>query len=440
MPPLAFLSKPSIKVTLEQEMIFVRPSPSATPSDDPLLRGTVVLSLPKRRAIRAIRIKLEALSDVYGGIDFPYETEKILEKSLHMELDGEVLEAGNHAFGFAFILPSSSAVYQRCSYGRCRHFVRATVDYAGPLKTSSSSSPIAVWVTANPTPLGASPEPLDTSLQHYSSDLGPIAVTLSSPHLTVSSLIHAELHFLSPPQNVTIIHISCLVTQTFVVHYKDPQRIARPIPKRHLLTKVDISAHATPLVPTPSRPIGGAGSCAPLDPVREDPNPLHELKFEEEFRYASLFRVPNDDHIRPTTLAATEAKIRVSHKLVVEVRYRLGYEDEDRLLTISRPVEIASCCCLGDSLLLPAYSVVAPSPSQPLISPRRNRCLCNTSLAEMRTMEGLALERASTIVGTGDSEAERAMEERVEREIAEQRRRSELKTAPGHATAIHLLR
>lgn len=167
-------------------------------------------------------------------------------------------------------------------------------------------------------------------------------MTLSSPHLTVSSLIHAELHFLSPPQTLSIIHISCLIAQTFVVHYKDPGRIARPIPKRHVLMKVDVSAHANPLVPTPSRPIGGAGNSAPLDPVREDSSPLHELKFEEEFRYASLFRVPNDDHIRPSTLPATETKIRVSHKLVVEVRYRLGYEEEDRLLTISRPVTIAS--------------------------------------------------------------------------------------------------
>lgn len=114
------------------------------------------------------------------------------------------------------------------------------------------------------------------------------------------------------------------------------------------------------------------------------------------------------------------------------------------LLSICTRADLAfyslQCCCLADSLLLPAYSAIAPSPSRPIISPLRNRCLCNTSLAEMRTMEGLALERASTITGAGELEAERAVVERVEREIAEQRRRSELKTAPGHATAIHLLR
>lgn len=291
-------------------------------------------------------------------------------------------------------------------------------------------------------------------------DPQPISISLSSPHLTVASLVHAELDFLSPPLDVTLINISLMIAQTFVIYYKDPGRVARPAPRRHLLQKVDVSALASPLVPTASRPVGMVGGGAPQDPIREDPSPLHQLRHEEEYRYTCLGRVPSDDVIRPSTLAATEAKINVTHKLVLEVRYSIEGEEADRLLSIARPVTIASvspacrpssvcadhspplvpvyqCCCLAESLLLPSYTPLAPS--TPIISPLRNRCLCNTSLEEMRTMEGLALERASTIAGGGDSAAEVAALRRAEREIEEQRRRSETKSAPGHLTAIHAL-
>lgn len=131
------------------------------------------------------------------------------------------------------------------------------VEYAGPLSLRTSSSPIAFWVTANPTPLGDLPEPLEASIQHYSPDLGPVIVTLTSPHLTISSLVHAQVDFLSPPpMDVKIVTIYCYILQNYVIHYRDPAVVARPPSRRHNLPKVDTSALASPLVPTASRPIG----------------------------------------------------------------------------------------------------------------------------------------------------------------------------------------
>ena len=51
----SLLSRPSVSVTVEQEMIFVRPPDreSGIASDDPELRGTVLLSLPAPRAVRS---------------------------------------------------------------------------------------------------------------------------------------------------------------------------------------------------------------------------------------------------------------------------------------------------------------------------------------------------------------------------------------------------
>ena len=175
-------------------------------------------------------------------------------------------------------------------------------------------------------------------------------LTLTSPHLTVASLVHAQVDFLAPPpMDVRIVTVYCYILQTFVVTYKDPAIVARPPTRRHYLTKVDTSALDSPLVPTASRPVGPLGQ-APSDPVREDPVPVHILLHEEPYTYSSLFRVPNDDVVRPSTLPATETKIRVTHKLVVECRYKLPFEEEDRLLTVSRPVVIASVC-LSSALL-----------------------------------------------------------------------------------------
>lgn len=116
------LAKPAVKVTIEQEMVFVHPSADqSTPSEDPEIRGTVLISLPAKRAISNVRVVLEGACDVLGSSHFPstrvinltygsmsvfyrlggtgwqYESTTTLEKHLDLELNGEVLEAGNHA-------------------------------------------------------------------------------------------------------------------------------------------------------------------------------------------------------------------------------------------------------------------------------------------------------------------------------------------------------
>lgn len=50
-------------------MVFLRPVVSESPSEDSAVRGTVMLSLPKPKAVKAVAIWLEALSDVYGELD-----------------------------------------------------------------------------------------------------------------------------------------------------------------------------------------------------------------------------------------------------------------------------------------------------------------------------------------------------------------------------------
>lgn len=61
------LAKPTAKVTVEQELLFIHPpTDQEAPSEDPEIRGTVLISLPARRAVANVRVVLEGLCDAFG--------------------------------------------------------------------------------------------------------------------------------------------------------------------------------------------------------------------------------------------------------------------------------------------------------------------------------------------------------------------------------------
>lgn len=53
-------------------------------------------------------------------------------------------------------------------------------------------------------------------------------------------------------------------------------------------------------------------------------------------------RIPIDDHVRATTLEGSETPIRVSHKLLVEVRYRAEGQPSDKIFLFGKDVTIGS--------------------------------------------------------------------------------------------------
>lgn len=64
---ISFFAILTVTVTVEQDMIFVNPTTDNTfPSDDPEVRGTVLLTLPSKRPIKAIRVVLEGICDANG--------------------------------------------------------------------------------------------------------------------------------------------------------------------------------------------------------------------------------------------------------------------------------------------------------------------------------------------------------------------------------------
>ncbi|GJN89857.1 hypothetical protein Rhopal_002846-T1 [Rhodotorula paludigena] len=433
----SFFSSPTVKVSLSEDQLFVHPVATGFPAQDPVLRGTVLISLPTKKSIRKIKVVFEGLCDACGGDGWQYETTTVLRKELEQDLEGEAFDAGNHHFNFAFIVPSSTPASQRSIYGRTRYYVKAFVDFDNKLSGSMTSTPVAVWIATNPSPPGEIPYPTDLSVQHFSEDLGPVGIGISSPHLTVSALCNVRLSLLGPPQPITLISVTGTITQTFEVHYRNGQ-VAKPKPKILKLTKVDQRASPSLVVPihnpatctvNPGQPIDDAvlsrspenpnlpraGDASPpgdaatpsYRPVSTcckpkpdvpvpDPTPLAHLQPGQEFHHSRICRVPDDDKVRPTTLEGSEGtRIRVSHKMNVEVRYRKEGDDEDMVLTIGKPVTITSCCCLVDSLYLPAYC--ADAPAKTVIAPLPSRCACNMTLKECMDRDGVLLQRAGAL-------------------------------------------
>ncbi|KAM0745994.1 hypothetical protein T439DRAFT_330189 [Meredithblackwellia eburnea MCA 4105] len=380
----SILAKPTVQVTVEQDTIFVRPTADPSfPSEDPEIRGTVLVTMPTRRAVKSINVVFEGLCDAYGGPGFPYESSTTLSKRLDLDLEGTVLEAGNHSFNFSFIVPSSTAVYQRCTFGRVRHYIKATLNCASGLSSSFASAPCALWISAHPNALREAPETFEAQIEHFSEDIGPVGVGISSPHLTVASLLNLRVALLGPPEQVTIQSITCSVVQAFEISFKDGS-VSRPPAKSYRLAPV-----ATQPTPKPILPYETSDN-APL----KDLEPLYELDKGEEFKWSKLMRIPDDDHCRPTTLEGTDTRIRASHKICVEIRYRKQGETKDMVVSILKPIQISSCCSALDSIYLPVYARTAP---KTIIRPVQFRCLCNLSLKEMVDRDGFALERAGSI-------------------------------------------
>ncbi|GAA5852053.1 hypothetical protein JCM8547_000143 [Rhodosporidiobolus lusitaniae] len=413
-----WLSLPSLTVGLVEDQVFVHPLAAGLPGAEPTVRGTATLSLPARRALKTVTVVLEGIVDACGGVGWPYETTKAYRKEVVQELKGEMLSAGKHGFNFSFVLPSSVAISQRSNHGRVRYHVKASVDFhGGMLSASIASAPAVLWVTANPSPPTEQPSPLFVSIQDFSEDLGPVGLTICSPHFTVASLCSLRFSLLGPPQPVTILSVEAVILQSFQIDYTHG-RTARPPAKEYPLLKVDSkkflpsgpvagpstskSANLLPVSISDDFPSDSAPSSLPSYPPMwqgrprqpdqeiPDPFPLVQLSAGQEYEHMRILRVPNDDLVRGSTLEETETPIRVSHVLQVEVRYKVGEEGEETVLRVGKPVTIASCCCLLEILALPSYA----NPPKTVIRPNENYCTCRYGVKELMERDGEALLRS----------------------------------------------
>ncbi|GAA5970544.1 hypothetical protein JCM8115_002735 [Rhodotorula mucilaginosa] len=432
-------ARDSIYVSFLEDILYLHPpSLAEEPSHDPILRGQVTLLLNAPRRAKKIRVDLVGRATRHAGDGgYAYESSQCLDKHLEIDLQGETLAKGTHTWDFSFILPSATAVTERSDFGTIRHSVKAVLHGYGTFR-DISSSPKPVWLIANPAAPGDLPSGLEIDVRQELRDIGPIALHISSPHLTVASLIFLGITLESPPEGLKIMSVQAFVRQQFEIHYTNPDLpVSHPPEQRKLLFYADSS---TPVPNSTDNLLDrdhlSRGAPPPLayEPRAFLPQPLARLEGGKEWMYARVTRIPDDDSVRPTTLKGTDTPIRVQHALVAQVRFRYKGSKKDHVLEMESKVDIASCCCLTSSLLLPEYRSIragnaaltgsalssgtatpatpsrsaSPGPSTALstlsagapigvdhpsgcVTPAHRRCLCNTPLQTLVAEEGQQL-------------------------------------------------
>lgn len=284
-----------------------------------------------------------------------------------------------HSWNFSIIIPSTTATQERSTYGNVRHTIRAWCE--GGSWGTLESFPRPVWLVASPCPPGELPTGLEVVVRHADAEVGPIALHISSPHLTVASLCFMNIALDSPPA-LEILSVGAYIIQTFSVHYEDPSigTITQPRQKKILFYVDQTSSLAKSTDDLLDTDHLGRGVSLPgtFESRSRRPKPLVTLEPGMPWSYSRIVRMLDDDTLRPTTLENTETPIRVKHKLVTEVRYRMKGSKSEKTLECATKVTIASCCCLSDSLLLPSYT--PKQPTEQRVHPFHRRCLCNRSL------------------------------------------------------------
>ncbi|GAA5839444.1 hypothetical protein JCM11251_002728 [Rhodosporidiobolus azoricus] len=384
--PIFSRQKDVLSVHFLEDVVYIHPPPHRPhlssghdlaahepTAHDQILRGQVTLVCNAPRKARKVEVRLVGICTRHGGDgSHSYEQGNTLEKVLEIDLGSERLEAGTHTWDFSFIIPSSTAVTERSTYGVVRHTVRATLVGIGNIRDLQSTIK-QVFFIANPAPPGELPSGLEIDVRHAASELGPIALHISSPHLTVASLLFMGITFEQPPDGLKIMSVQSFVRQEFEIHYSNKEvPVQRPPVQRKLLFYVDsttpIASSAEDLL---DRSNLSRGAPPPLayEPRALMPHPLARLEGGKEWMYARVTRIPDDDSVRPTTLEGTDSPIRVSHSIVLQVKYRFKGSKKDQVLEMASNVTIASCCCLNSSLLLPVYRSYSkqcyPSPGHP---------------------------------------------------------------------------
>ncbi|KAK4049123.1 hypothetical protein OIO90_005593 [Microbotryomycetes sp. JL221] len=377
------LAQPSLKIDFAEEVLYLFPKPGV-PTYDPYVEGTVTLYLPKARSLRNLTVKLWGRVDL-GWVNKPYEAYTVLEKSIELVSDDKDihLEKGEHVFAFSFLVPSNAAPYERCQYGRTRHFVSARAPGLGNLGGDVTSNEKELYLIPGAmSDRSEPPPPLQYKMEGADDALGPWTASLQSGHIMVGGLLQLRLQLVSPPQDVAIHSVRVKVTQHAVLKTppnRQPPYMETPPPEHRTVCLLDLQHPPNMGNILESTSGTRSGSQTPRH------GPLTVLSPGEEWKISHIMRFLNDNIIRATTQPGTETCINLRHDIAIEIVYQLidveevdgrsesrsrdrkgkSRERERKMFIISKPLEIWSCCCWLDSLTLPPYQEKDPNPERP---------------------------------------------------------------------------
>ncbi|KAK4702557.1 hypothetical protein P7C70_g3666, partial [Phenoliferia sp. Uapishka_3] len=362
------LAQPTLHLSLTEELLYLHPAPEGTPTEDPWVSGNVTLWLPKARNLRHLTVRLLGKMEIAWPDNRPYESAIVLDKLVTLfEEDKDVLlSKGEHTFAFSIIVPSSTATYERCAFGRVRHSVTAKAKGLGAMGGDVISNEKTLFLIVNPGGAGASspPPPLHHKIEGIVDEVGPYTIALQSQNIMIGGLLLLRFNIVSPPTDLEIYSLKVKINQHFHLRSSsDPaHKLSPPVDPRTVLI-ID-SAH-----PANFGKVDGPADAAARSISRAPTlGPLTVVPRGEGFKVHHLARLPNDNLLRPTTQPGTETGIAVSHTIAVEVTYRVVLDEaseaneskfskgkesvrDRRKLVVSRPLDIfstgksgASCC------------------------------------------------------------------------------------------------
>lgn len=208
--------------------------------------------------------------------------------------------------------------------------------------------------------------------------LQPYTADLAANHLMVGGLLLVRFRVLFAPCRLAVYAVKVKIQSSYQLASPNDPSFTMAVPNINrpaIMTDAQRPPNEGHVgdTPQPSR--------SQSRPPRE--LPLRILESGEQWTLTHLGRVPGDNFVRPTTGPYTETPIRASHNIILEVVYRILGDDEDelqrarsrtraneeegkRMLSITKPIELSSCCCFVDSLTLPAYSEKDPFPREEL--------------------------------------------------------------------------
>lgn len=348
-----------------------------------------------------------------------HEIKTIEEQGIH-------LDKGLHGFEFAFIIPSSSAPFERAKNGRLRYTLTAIALGAGRGRahvTVSREIFIVLQVNSD-----GGPTPLDIQFHDIHEALGALSVSLTSASLTVGGTASLSIYHPTIPPGLSV-HVARVFLEQTIELYSEQRKGWTKLPpekfrlwERGYMPYKDKAKQIDPNLTmedslwlraedgvSPGRPGRGAtnapvlspygtainGSGGPSTPMRgnsplvpmaalpgssHNSSTLHtgaSTPSHDGYRIRSVMRLPDDNTIRPSTVRGSRAEIRVSHELGVEIFFsRASVLDERetsesfgkpkvQVFSMRRATIIPSCLATFDTIHLPPYTFESPLHSRP---------------------------------------------------------------------------
>ncbi|EJD35741.1 hypothetical protein AURDEDRAFT_175191 [Auricularia subglabra TFB-10046 SS5] len=312
----------SLKLLPYQKLVVINPEREHPDDQLPYLYGDIVLSLPAPRAVESVVVRHVVKYTV--------------------TLPGQ-------KFSWALQVPENTAPRESAATGSVTHMLQAVAVGAG-FGGSNLQDEVEVYMVHGH-------EEASSTLLHLEgvNELGPYALDLDSPHLTVGGLLRFHLRLAHSPSPLHIRSISLSIEQTSSARAPAEPLALPTFISRHI--PIFFLGHTTPRRP-PSHTQHWTPGTLHMEAARpHDGGLLAVVPAACEVNFDYVARLPDHRSLRPTSDAASPAFVRIAHKAVIQVRYWAdgAPEGKEQIVHFSQPLQLSYCCCRLDAVLLPMY-------------------------------------------------------------------------------------